>query len=78
MSLKLIAGPPNSGRTGAILDAFRAVLQRDPVLVVPTADDVERFEEELTRDGAPLVGARVCTFSSAWWPPPWECLRGRI
>lgn len=62
MSLKLIAGPPNSGRTGAILDGFGAALRRDPVLVVPTADDVERFEEELTRDGVALIGARVCTF----------------
>jgi ATP-dependent helicase/DNAse subunit B len=62
MPLKLIAGPPNSGRTGAILDAFRAAQPRDPILVVPTHDDVERFEEELTRDGTPLVGARVCTF----------------
>ncbi len=62
MALSVIAGPPNSGRTGAILEAFRAALPRDPILVVPTADDVERFEEELTREGAPLVGARVCTF----------------
>ena len=32
------------------------------MLVVPTADDVERFEDELTRDGVALIGARVCTF----------------
>ena len=63
MALSVIAGPPNSGRTGAILEVFRAALPRDPILVVPTADDVERFEEELTREGAPLVGARVCTFN---------------
>ncbi|MGZ5316369.1 MAG: PD-(D/E)XK nuclease family protein, partial [Solirubrobacterales bacterium] len=62
MSLSVVAGPPNSGRTGAILDGFRAAVNRDPVLVVPTADDVERFEEELTSEGAPLVGSRVCTF----------------
>jgi ATP-dependent helicase/DNAse subunit B len=62
MSLSVIAGPPNSGRTGAVLDRFREALSRDPVLVVPTVDDVERFEGELTQDGAPLVGATVCTF----------------
>src|SRR5258706_402942 len=45
MSLKLIIGPPNSGRTGAVLDGFRAAAERAPVLVVPTVDDVERFEE---------------------------------
>ncbi len=48
MPLKLIAGPPNSGRTGAVLERFRAAAGRDPVLVVPTGDDVERFERELT------------------------------
>ena len=62
MALKLIIGPPNSGRTGAILDGFRAISGKDPVLVVPTVDDVERFEEELTRDGAAVIGATVGTF----------------
>ena len=62
MPLKLIAGPPNSGRTGAVLEAFRAAAARDPVLVVPTVDDVERFEEELTRDGGAVTGASVGTF----------------
>src|SRR4051794_2460425 len=62
MALKLIVGPPNSGRTGAILDGFRAMSGRDPVLVVPTVDDVERFEEELTRDGGAVIGATVGTF----------------
>ncbi len=62
MALKLIIGPPNSGRTGAVLDGFRAISGRDPVLVVPTVDDVERFEGELTRDGAAVIGATVGTF----------------
>src|SRR4051794_19355397 len=62
MALNLIVGPPNSGRTGAVLDGFRAMSGRDPVLVVPTVDDVERFEEELTRDGAAVIGATVGTF----------------
>jgi ATP-dependent helicase/DNAse subunit B len=62
MALKLIVGPPNSGRTGAVLDGFRAMSGNDPVLVVPTVDDVERFEEELTRDGAAVIGATVGTF----------------
>jgi len=61
MSVKLIVGPPNSGRTGKTLDAFRTS-SRDPVLVVPTVDDVERFEEELTRDGEVVIGATVGTF----------------
>ncbi len=60
--LNLIVGPPNSGRTGAILDGFRAMSGNDPVLVVPTVDDVERFEEELTRGGDAVIGATVGTF----------------
>ena len=60
--LKLIVGPPNSGRTGAVLDGFRAMSGNDPVLVVPTVDDVERFEEELTRGGDAVIGATVGTF----------------
>jgi ATP-dependent helicase/nuclease subunit B len=62
MALKLIVGPPNSGRTGAVLDGFRAMSGDDPVLVVPTVDDVERFEEELTREGDAVIGATVGTF----------------
>jgi ATP-dependent helicase/nuclease subunit B len=62
MSLKLIVGPPNSGRTGAVLEGFRDAAARDPVLVVPTVDDVERFENELTTGGQAVIGATVGTF----------------
>jgi ATP-dependent helicase/DNAse subunit B len=62
MPLNLIVGPPNSGRTGRVLDGFRAASARDPVLVVPTVDDVERFEQELTRGGDGVIGATVGTF----------------
>ncbi|HET9185377.1 MAG TPA: hypothetical protein VFN82_04465, partial [Solirubrobacterales bacterium] len=57
MALKLIHGPPNSGRRGEILRAFRAALERGPILVVPTADDVFDFERELSTTGAVLGGA---------------------
>jgi ATP-dependent helicase/DNAse subunit B len=60
--VKLIVGPPNSGRTGKTLEAFRAASARNPVLVVPTVDDVERFEEELTSGGEVVIGATVGTF----------------
>src|SRR5687767_14913585 len=62
MALQLIIGPPNSGRTGAVLERFRAQISRDPVLVVPTLDDAERFERELTAPGEAVVGATVCTY----------------
>jgi len=59
--LKLILGPPNSGRAGRIRLALTAVLDRDPILVVPTVDDVDSFERELCAAGA-VLGAEVTTF----------------
>lgn len=57
MPLKLIYGPPNSGKRGEVLRELRAVLDRDPILVVPNRDDVFDFERELCTGGA-LAGAR--------------------
>ncbi|HEY8465761.1 MAG TPA: PD-(D/E)XK nuclease family protein [Solirubrobacterales bacterium] len=63
MSLELIVGPPNSGRAGAVLDRIRAAIDRDPVLVVPAADDATRFEQDLCRDGG-AVGVTIRTFAA--------------
>jgi RecB family exonuclease len=61
--LKLIYGPPNSGRAGVVRRDFLAALERDPILVVPTIDDVFAFERELStaggRGGAVLGGAAM-------------------
>jgi len=57
MPLKLIQGPPNSGRAGRIQALFRAALDRSPVLVLPTRDDVYRFERLLCEEGATLGGS---------------------
>ncbi len=62
MGLQLIVGPPNSGRTGAILDRFTAVLGDDPLLVVPTSDDVDRFERELCGRPGSGLGGSVTSF----------------
>ncbi len=62
MPLKLIHGPPNSGRAGLIRQRFEAVLDQDPVLVVPTLDDVYAFERELCEGGA-MLGGTTTTFS---------------
>lgn len=59
--LNLVVGPPNAGRAGAIRRRFGAALDADPMLVVPTRDDVDRFERELSEDGA-IVGGSVGTF----------------
>ncbi|HET9197401.1 MAG TPA: PD-(D/E)XK nuclease family protein [Solirubrobacterales bacterium] len=63
MPLKLIHGPPNSGRAGVVRRAFAADLERDPVLVVPTVDDVFAFERELCAAGA-LLGGSAMTFGA--------------
>src|ERR1700761_1451492 len=63
MPLKLILGPPNSGRAGVVRRRYLAELARDPVLVVPTVDDVFAFERELCGEGAAL-GGTVLTFGA--------------
>ncbi len=76
MPLKLIHGPPNSGKRGLIRRGFAATLDRDPVLVVPTVDDVFSFERELCRGGAVLGGAAMTfgalfrTIATAAGAPP--------
>ncbi len=61
MPLKLIYGPPNSGRAGVVRRDFSAALEHDPLLVVPTVDDVFAFERELSAGGA-LLGGSAMTF----------------
>ncbi len=74
--LKLIHGPPNSGRAGLVRRRFVAALGRDPVLVVPTVDDVFAFERELCEAGAALGGSALTfgalfrTVASAGGAPP--------
>ena len=67
MPLKLIHGPPNSGRAGLVRREFAAARERDPVLVVPTVDDVFWFERELCAGGAlfgALLGGAAMTFGA--------------
>jgi RecB family exonuclease len=61
--LKLILGPPNSGRAGLVRRRYLDALERDPVLVLPTVDDVFAFERELCGGGAAL-GGTVLTFGA--------------
>ncbi len=64
MGLSLIVGPPNSGRAGEIRRRLLGNLDRDPVLVVPTADDATRFEADLCggAEGRSVLGASILTF----------------
>jgi RecB family exonuclease len=61
--LRLIHGPPNSGKRGEVLRSFGDALDRDPVLVVPTTDDVFDFERELCAAGG-LLGGSAMTFGA--------------
>jgi RecB family exonuclease len=61
--LNLIHGPPNSGKRGLVRARLLDALERDPVLVVPTLDDVFSFERELCRGGAAL-GSETMTFTA--------------
>jgi ATP-dependent helicase/DNAse subunit B len=63
MPLHLVHGPPNSGRAGVIRERFLAALGRDPVLVVPTLDDVFAFERELSARSGSLLGGSVLVFA---------------
>ncbi len=62
MSLTILGGPANSGKTGEVLDRFTASLEGEPVLVLPTRADVERFEQELVARVPVALGGRVVTF----------------
>ena len=61
MPLKLVTGPANSGKAGEILNAYRASLDREPILVVPAFRDVQHSQRELAARGA-VLGARVERF----------------
>jgi ATP-dependent helicase/DNAse subunit B len=61
MPISLIVGPPNSGRAGEILRRVDAASASEPVLVVPTGDDVAHFERELCDRGANAIGSSVTT-----------------
>src|SRR3954467_2616090 len=62
MALKLVTGPPHSGRAGQGRDESRPRLPEDPLLFVPGFRDVEHSQRELARTGAGL-GARVVRFA---------------
>ncbi len=63
MPLTLITGPANAGKARVVMDALRAHHARgeQPLLVVPTRADVERYRGELARGGL-VEGVRVERF----------------
>jgi ATP-dependent helicase/nuclease subunit B len=61
MPLQLVIGPANSGKAGVLLNAYRARLDEEPMLVVPSFEDVEHTQRELA-DGGAVFGTRVVRF----------------
>ena len=61
MPLTLVTGPANAAKAGEVLGGLRARLDDDPILVVPTFQDVEHTRRELAERGA-IFGASVLRF----------------
>jgi ATP-dependent helicase/DNAse subunit B len=60
--LTLVTGPANAEKAGFVLGAYRAALEEEPILVVPTFADVDHYRRELAGAGA-VFGVRVVAFS---------------
>src|SRR5262245_34388453 len=60
--LTLLTGPANAEKAGHVLAAYRAALDDEPLLVVPTFADVDHYRRELAAAGA-VFGVRVVTFA---------------
>jgi ATP-dependent helicase/nuclease subunit B len=60
--LTLVTGPANAEKAGHVLTAYRAALDREPLLVVPTFAAVDHYRRELAAAGA-VFGVRVVTFA---------------
>lgn len=62
MPLTIIKGPPNSGRTELVRERFESRIADDPVLVVPSTDDIFGWERRLTRGSGAFLGGTVVHF----------------
>ena len=63
MSLALLTGPANAGKVATLLDRYVAALDREPYLVVPNRDEVERIERDLLARVPVLLGGWIGTFN---------------
>ena len=63
VSLAVLAGPPGSGRGATpCWRRFGTSLEREPVLVAPTSDDVDRLERDLCAGPGGILGGTVTSF----------------
>ena len=61
VALTLVTGPANAEKAGVVLGAYRAAIDREPLLVVPTAADVDHYRRELAAGGV-VHGGQVVGF----------------
>src|SRR5215212_9511091 len=62
MALALVVGPAKAGKIARLLEGYLEQLDRDPVLIVPNAADVDRVERDLLRRTGALLGGTIGTF----------------
>lgn len=62
MPLRLITGPPNSGRTERLIELIDQSRTREPVLVVPSVSDIFAWERRLTGETGAATGLRIVHF----------------
>jgi len=62
MGLALVVGPAKAGKIARLLDGYLAQIERDPVLIVPNAADVDRVERDLLRRTGALLSGSIGTF----------------
>jgi ATP-dependent helicase/DNAse subunit B len=59
--LTLVTGPANAEKARVALDAYRAAIAQEPILVVPTAADADHYRRELASGGL-VFGSQVIGF----------------
>ena len=62
MALALVVGPAKAGKIARLLAGYLEAIERDPVLIVPNAADVERVQRDLLRRTDALLGGSIGTF----------------
>jgi ATP-dependent helicase/DNAse subunit B len=62
MGLALVVGPAKAGKIAHLLEGYLEEIERDPVLIVPNAADVERIERDLLRRAGALLHGSIGTF----------------
>jgi ATP-dependent helicase/DNAse subunit B len=66
MGLALVVGPAKAGKIARLLEGYLETIERDPVLIVPNAADVDRIERDLLRRAGALLSGSIGTFDDVF------------